>query len=167
MAIAFPRSIRALGNDRFRPSLVTLVITMLFLFVWFGWFFFAQIPTYEDTTNFKPGRNGSVTATFPAPALARLKEGQKAILDLNSPGQANVSYQGQVLRQRTAAQNTASTLELFFAELPQVPATAQGTVRVEIDTTTPAALLLQAVRQSARALNSPPPSATPPPSHAP
>lgn len=164
MAIAFPRSIRALGNDRFRPSFVTLVITMLFLLVWFAWFFFAQIPTYASSTNFKSGRNGSVTATLPAAALSRLKPGQKAILDLHTSDRTTTSYRGEVLRKQTAAQNTDSTLELYFPELPPVPANTQGTLRVEIETTTPAALLLQAVRQSAGALSSPPLSTTPTPS---
>jgi hypothetical protein len=164
MAIEFPRSIRALGNDRFRPSLVTLGMTMLFLLVWFGWFFLAQIPTYESSTNFKIGRNGSVAVTFPAAAVSRLKEGQKAAMELDAPDQTKTTYEGQILRKQTAAQSTDSTVELYFPELAQLPANAQGTVRVEIETTTPVGLLLQAVRQSSGSLNSPSPSATPTPS---
>jgi hypothetical protein len=165
MAIAFPRSIRALGNDRFRPSNVTLLISILFLLVWFGWFFLVPIPTYEASTNFKLGRNGSVAVTFPASALSRVQAGQPAILELNAPDQTKTTYQGEVLRKPAAAENTASTLELYFPDFAQAPANAQGTVRVEIESTTPAALLLQAVRQSSGALN--PTSSSPTPTSSP
>jgi hypothetical protein len=158
MAIAFPRSLRALGNDRFRPSTVTLALTCLVLFAWFGWFFLSQIPMLESSTNFKAGRNGSVTATFPAATLARFKAGQPATLQLNVPDQTGTLYNGQVLRVQNASQTANSTIELYFPQLAQVPTNAQGTIQVQVETLTPATLVLQALRQSAASLNSAPPS---------
>lgn len=157
MAIEFPRSIRALGNDRFRPSLVTLIITSLLLLAWFAWFFFAPIARYETSTNFKLGRNGAVTVIVPTATLARLQVGQNATLQFNVAGQAGTTYNGQVQR----IQTTGSSAELYFRELAQPPANAQGTVQIEVESTTPAALLLQAIRQSAASLNAAPASATP------
>lgn len=151
MAIDFPRSIRALGNDRFRPSLVTLIITSVLLLAWFAWFFFAPIARYESSTNFKLGRNGSVTVILPAATLAHIQAGQNATLQFTS-GQAGTTYNGQVQRIPT----TGSSAELYFRELAQPPANAQGTVQIEVENTTPAALLLQAIRQSAASLNAAP-----------
>ncbi len=153
MAIDFPRSIRALGNDRFRPSLVTLIITSLLLLAWLGWFFLVPIAQNESITNFKIGRNGSVTVTLPAAAVSGVHVGQNATLQLNSE---NKTYTGQVLR----VPNSGTTAELYFRELARVPADAQGTVQVEVGTSTPATLLLQAIRQSAASLNAAPTSAT-------
>lgn len=149
MAIAFPRSIRALGNDRFRPSLATLLVTSFLLLAWFVWFFFAPIPQFESGTNVKPGRNGIVLVTFPAAVHARLRAGQPAVLQIDVPGQTSATYQGQVMR----VQDTAPTAQLYFAELAVVSPDAQAAARVEIESTTPASLLLQAIRQSSASLN--------------
>lgn len=162
MAIDFPRSIRALGNDRFRPSLVTLMITSLLLVAWFGWFFFAPIGQYETSNNFKIGRNGSVTVTLPTATVSRVQTGQNATLQLNPSAGASTTYNGQVLR----IPNNGTTAELYFRELAQVPANAQGTVQIEVETTTPAALLLQAIRQSAASLNASPTPVSPAPAAA-
>lgn len=155
MAIAFPRSIRALGNDRFRPSLVTLLLTSFLLLAWFAWFFLAPIPQYESGTNLKLGRNGIVLATFPETVHARLRAGQPAILQLNTPNEPAATYEGQVMR----VQDTAPTAQLYFPSLAQVPAIAQAAARVEIESTTPAALVIQAIRKSSTSLNAAPPPA--------
>lgn len=151
MAISFSRSIRALGNDRFRPSLVTLIITSLLLVAWFGWFLFAPIAQNEPITNLKIGRNGTVTVTLSATGVSRVHVGQNATLQLIAE---NKTYTGQVLR----VPNSGTTAELYFRELTQVPTNAQGTVQIEVGTTTPAALLLQSIRQSATSLNAAPAS---------
>jgi hypothetical protein len=156
MAISFPRSLRALGSDRFRPSLVTLCITSLLLLVWFAWFWFASIPQYETSADLRVGRNGSVNVTLPAAARARVQPGQKATLTLVPPGQ-RAMYNGEVLRVR----ETDGTAELYFPELAQFPMRSRATVQIEIETRTPASLVLDAVRQSAASLGTASPTTTP------
>jgi hypothetical protein len=157
MALAFPRSLRALGNDRFRPSLVMLFITAGLLLLWLGWFFLGQIPIYASSSTFRVARNGMVNATFPSATLTQIETGQKATLEVTAPAASSGLYVGDVLEvsdqpeTQTQAQN--GNVQLYFEELITPTADITGTIQVEADSVSPAALLLRAVRQSTAALN--------------
>lgn len=146
MAIAFPRSLRALNNDRFRPSRIALIIATLLLLVWMGWFFFGQIPLYETSTELSSAREGILSATFPAAAIDKIQVEQTASVRLDEPGKSSQTYNGRVYRVEPARGQPTSTVSIYFDSPPTLPDKIQGQVQVQVDTFSPAALVLQAIR---------------------
>ncbi len=100
MAIAFPRSIRALGNDRFRPSLVTLVLTILFLLAWFGWFFFRANPYHRIERKFQGGTQWICHCNAACRDIAASSSGTKG----NNPNQRGGTNQYNFSRTSAARQ---------------------------------------------------------------
>ena len=80
MAIAFSRSLRSLQADRWRATLLGLVVAILLLTAWCGWFFFASIAFSESGRVLAVDDNGFLIAEFPSASLARLKRGQSALV---------------------------------------------------------------------------------------
>jgi hypothetical protein len=149
MALSFPRSVRALGSDRFRPSLITLALVCILLIIWLGWFFFTPVPVYESSSTLRVERNGFVVVTFPAATLRRLHAGQPATLQITAPGSPAETLEGEVIRVRPAGTTGEGTVQVHFAALTPLPAGAQAAVQVQSALTTPAGLLLQAIREPA------------------
>lgn len=151
MAIEFPRSVRALRNDRFRPSLAALTVTTVLLGAWLIWFFFSQIAVYESSTTFTLQSNGLVSATFPARVSARVMVDQPASVRLDVPGEPSITYSGRVARVNAPRGASEGTVEIYFDADGALPANAEGVVQVQVESVSPAALVIQAVRQSAQA----------------
>lgn len=172
MAIAFPRSLRALNNDRYRPSLFALGITTGLLLVWLGWFFFGRISIYESTTTFTLKRGGIVSAVFTPEQLERIEPEQKATLRVNDSDDSSTTFEGQVSKVVPARGETPGTAEIVLENAPAPPSSSnsgqgaesvEGEVQVEVETILPATLLLRAVRQAAPSLAPAAPAAQPTP----
>jgi hypothetical protein len=147
MAIAFPRSIRALGSDRFRPTRATSLISAALALAWLGWFWLAPIPVYESSSLLQFGRNGMVEAAFSTQILPRLAPGQAATLRVDAPGESAASYTGQVLRINTEEARGELNVTLYFEALFPPPPEAQGTVQVQVSATTPVAFIWKTIRE--------------------
>lgn len=161
MAIAFPRSLRALNNDRFRPSRTALIIATILLLVWMGWFFFGQIPLTETSTELSLEREGILSATFPGAAIDKMQVEQPASVRVDEQGKSSRMLNGRVYRVEPAHGQATSTVSIYFDAPPTLPAKIQGQVQVQVDTISPAALILQAIHLPGQ--SEPAPTSTPTP----
>ena len=160
MAIAFSRSLRSLQSDGWRAPLVGLLLGILLLAVWVGWFFLASVRFNETGRVVRIDENGFLIAEFSTASLARLKRGQMALVRLDSeqvgvsidtktvPVQAVVSevkpfdlVPGQV---RLAV--LPEQAKLLPTALPDQPAIAlSASVEVVVERLSPAQLVLRNV----------------------
>lgn len=147
MAIAFPRSLRALHNDRFRPSLWALGITTVLVLAWVIWFFFGSVPIYESSTDLALTPEGLIAAHFPPAAYARLAPNQEITLQF-SEGNITKSYGGTIERLEPAIGQTPGTALVFLDTRAPLPEPLQGQVRVEVEKLSPLSYALRAVQQS-------------------
>jgi hypothetical protein len=121
--------------------MVSLVLLLCVLGAWLAWFFFASVPVYATSHEFQLTRGGNLLVTFPPETLARLLPGQKATLTLPPPN--GPTYQAEVLNRPDQGQR-AVEIYLFApadAFAPQTP--PSGVVKVEMETVSPATLLLR------------------------
>lgn len=147
MAVPFARSTRSLNADKFRFSLVGLVLAMLLLGGWCLWFFFAQITLFASSQEAQVVEGELIVALFPKEDLHRIVRGQHARFQpdgvaLDAGGVAclvtevgrNASGQGLV------------QLAVLHQQL-QVPVApdATGQVDIEVGQLSPAKLVLQAM----------------------
>lgn len=84
MAIAFSRSLRSLQADGWRAPLVGLLVGILLMAVWVGWFFLASVHFNETGRVVKIDENGFLIAEFSTASLAHLKRGQMALVRLDN-----------------------------------------------------------------------------------
>ena len=132
--IAFSRTLRALEAGDFRTSKLGLLAAALLLAGWIWWMFSASIPRYETTTRVQI-ESGQVIAYFSPGALARLREGQPAIL----------RFDGDMFpaRVRTIGSGYAG-LVLNSSQPPPTNWNA-ATAEIEVSTRSPASLVFQLI----------------------
>jgi hypothetical protein len=154
MSITFSRSLRALGADRFRASLLGLLVVVILLAVWAAWFFLAEVGVYEISDSARLIDPDRASAEFPPSAAGRIRIGQTARLRLAafpwaqygtlSASVAAVSAdvnEGEVRVALEIAPSSNSTIRLQ----PGMSAS----VEVEIERVSPAILALRAAGQLA------------------
>jgi hypothetical protein len=85
MSLPFARTLRALEAERYRPSLLALLVSMGLVGLWATWFFLA--PMTRTTTGPIVGttRRGTVLTTLARDAAASIRRGQDAMLSLQGP----------------------------------------------------------------------------------
>ena len=148
MSIAFSRTTRSMNQDSFRPGLVGLATLILILVAWLAWFFLAPIPLYETSREFQVRRSGTLLVTFPPESLGRILPGQKAALSLSGAGgHPDQLYSAEVMNVPGRGED-AVEVYLFsppdaLAQQPLPP----GLVKVEVETVSPATLLLRSTGQ--------------------
>lgn len=147
MAIAFPRSLRALNGDRFRPSLWALGVTTVLVLAWIVWFFFGSVPIYETSSEVSETPDGLLAARFPAEPFARLAPNQTATLQF-SDGTVTKSYGGTVERVDAPIGSTPGTALIFLNTNARLPQPLVGQVRIEVETLSPLSYALRAVQKS-------------------
>lgn len=84
MAIAFARSLRSLQADSWRAPLLGVLIGIVLMAVWLGWFFLASVSFSETGRMLNADENGFLIGEFSLASVARLKRGQKALIRLDS-----------------------------------------------------------------------------------
>jgi hypothetical protein len=78
----FAETNRSLKTDNFYPSLVGMVLIILVLIGWGGWFLSPVIPIYQSSRQVIASADGYVTATFSPQAAAKIHYKQEAYLYL-------------------------------------------------------------------------------------
>lgn len=166
MSTPFQSSFRALESDRFRPSVVGMVLAGLILLLWGAWFFGAKITLYETSQQIIIQPDGMVFVQYPAEQLGRLKLGQKGWLrlegDLGSElGQIPLLVIG-VLPPHAPASTSSSTpannsnsavaqLIIMREEVyPYLSLDSQltGSVEIEVESLSPFRLILRSAGQN-------------------
>lgn len=142
MAIAFPRSLRALRQNSFRPTLIILGLAMLLLSLWGLWFFGSRLPLYVTANSWQVQRNGALAAQFDAQTLARLRPGQPAWVKFpaNGPTPAQ-TLTAQVFDVPLSADEPVI---LYLTGAQALPPNINGTLEVAVEYVSPAVLTLRA-----------------------
>ena len=150
MSIAFSRSMRALKNDSFRPSITLMIFAMIFVAAWLGWFFLARLPVYETSTRVRLGPDGLVQTAFPAETADLILPGQPAFLffgdENNAPAlramvtDVNYNFDSGVLVELLPLDEDLSDLEESTPHITRV--------EIEISRRSPAILIMEAAQQN-------------------
>ena len=154
MSIAFSRSLRALGADRFRASLLGLLVVVVLLTVWAAWFFFAEVGVYEISDSARLIDPGRASAEFLASATGRIQIGQAARLRLDVfPWAQYGTLSASVASVGADASDGKVRVELeILSDLNpaiRLQAGMSASVEVEIERVSPAILALRAAGQLA------------------
>ncbi len=153
MANSFPRVNRLLRADRGIRSTLVLMTAILLLSAWLGWAFRASVTRYEvsESARLELDRTGElhIIAEFPPEAvLGKVRPGQPAVLRLNGfPGAQYGTVAAKVSRVAGEIRGGKVRVELAVksvraAEIPFQQGVA-GSVKVEIERVTPAALIFR------------------------
>ncbi len=134
MPIAFSRSLRSLHADgRSRRGVWILLLPLLVLCAWTAWFLGARVARFETSVQAHVEPSGILVATFTPSALAKIRVGQAGHLQTSA-----TSVPVHVSR---VAANVELTIDRGATPLAPGPA---GTVEVQVESLSPAALLLRA-----------------------
>ena len=87
MTVPFSRSLRSLGIDSFRASLIGMILAVLIVFALIAWFFLAKVTLYEYSSSITFNEDGRIYAEFSSEAMPRLRPGESAILRITLPGE--------------------------------------------------------------------------------
>lgn len=150
MSIAFTRTLRSLRADTGRPSLAGMAVGGALLVAWAAWFVLAPITVRESTGDFRLAADGSVLAQFSPEALQRIQPGQAARLKVQGAS-------GEPDRTIPAVVSETPNPNQYWQEWGMVKLTlltgqgpgegAAGLVEVDVQTLSPAALLLRSAER--------------------
>jgi hypothetical protein len=144
MSTPFSRTLRSLHADNFRGSAWLALLGLLALILWFSWFFLAQVLIYETSQSATIQPENKVTALFPLSATGRVRAGQAAQMQLDG-------LTGDIPARVSQVDQTLQGLQvsLDLQPLPGSPFQLQpglkGTVKIETEQSSPAALVLRAI----------------------
>ncbi len=162
MPIAFSRSTRSLNNDRFFPWWVTLGVAILLLTAWAGWFFATRVGVYETSTALQMNRDQTLTATFPAGALARIRPGQPATVRAgqDADGQSTTlrAVVSEITRKPTEEQGQ---VKLHFTSAAPSRQQPPAELQIEVGQVSPAEMLLRSASRQLDAVKLPGPGTAP------
>lgn len=156
MAIAFSRSLRSLQADNWRATLLSLLLAMLLISLWCGWFFFAAVHFTANGQVLGVDENGLLLGDFSALSqqqFAQLKRGQLVSIKLPDQklvNQANSTAQASTL-QASIVQLTGADLALQHVRLAllrqqaytDLTALQQASLDVLLEQISPAQFLLR------------------------
>ena len=151
MSAQFSRSLRSLSLDSFRATRIALFLGILNMAALLAWFFIAQVTLYESTPEVQATERGRVVARFRPEGFDRIRQGQAAVLRLSAGGnEPTVSAPAVVVRRDS--QSGLVELLVFADEelLAELGKELKGSIEVEVEHVTPAALVMRA---SGRLLN--------------
>ncbi|MBP1703603.1 MAG: hypothetical protein H6Q38_2710 [Chloroflexi bacterium] len=146
MSIQFSRSMRSLKVDSYRASLVGILLASGILLALVVWFFTAQITLYEVSNSLSLTEDGRLIAHFPAESMARIHQGQTAILRATvGSDQSVVSLPAMVF----TTQPDSSDVEISITtnDVPEnlLTGSLKGQVDVEAEYVTPSVLVMRAM----------------------
>jgi hypothetical protein len=148
MAIAFPRSLRALDNDRFRPSLIVLGITLAVLGAMLIWFFFGSVPVTESFSSVIIDAQGLVRVSVPADHVTAIVPSTKATVQVLSDGKVTKTYTGYVTRVEPGNGQPNGDVVVYLGTPERLPESTQVRVSIQTETLSPLAYAVRAVQQS-------------------
>lgn len=154
MSLTFSRSMRSLQLDSFRAARIGLALAAINMLVLTAWFFLAKVTLYEASATLAWGDEGMVAATFSKEALARLRQGQPAIIRLDpGPDQPSLALPATLYRLPETGEQVLFYITDNALPEDQRPEKLTGQVEVEVEYVTPAELVL---RTSGKYLNQSP-----------
>ncbi|MEO8627699.1 MAG: hypothetical protein ABI612_06300 [Betaproteobacteria bacterium] len=160
----FPRSIRSLEADRFRASAIGLIVAVVILGIWLGWFFLARVSVYKVANGVRLeqwactscdtiGKASIAVVDFPAAiALTHVRVGQTAFMHLD--GLPRALYAG--IRAEVSSVSTQVVEGKVRVELATQPdddayitlrPNLTATIEVEVERVSPAILVLRTTRR--------------------
>lgn len=148
MTVPFSRSLRSLGIDSFRASLIGMILAVLIVFALIAWFFLAKVTLYEYSNSITFNEDGRIYAEFSSEAMPRLRPGESAILRITLPGEnRQVSLPALVVNKDSSANQVE--LLVVGGNLPTGLSTDEITAvaEVEAEYISPARLVLRASGQ--------------------
>jgi hypothetical protein len=149
MAITFSRSMRSLKADGFRTLLVWLLVAMVLVVAWSGWFFLARVTLYEIGQTASVVRGGTIVIDFPAKTAERIQSGQTASFrPAGAAGSQPIAVPAMVMKVTRLPRQDVVRVELLPQGddvPPQVGTTGQ--VEIEVEYVSPATLAVRASQQ--------------------
>lgn len=146
---------RSLDRDPFRPTVLGIVVVVCLLLVWASWFFLSELTLYEVSEAAQMVDGQRVTAEFPIErSLGRIRPGQSATLRLAVFSWVQYgTLSAKVQRVRTDTKSGTVHVELSLDDAESFPAAiesgSRGTVEIEVERISPAALVLRAAGKTA------------------
>ena len=146
MSIPFSRSMRSLKVDSYRASLVGILLASAIMLALVVWFFSARITLFEVSNSVGMSEDGRLMARFPAESMARLRQGQAAVLRVTvGSDQAVVPLPAMVFTIEPGSNDVE--IVLTADEIPEnlLAQGFKGQVQVEAEYVTPAVLVMRAM----------------------
>jgi hypothetical protein len=137
---------RSLKVNSYRASLVAILLASAIMLALVVWFFAASITLFEVSNTLSMTEEGRLIARFPAESMARLRQGQLAVLQVSvGSDQSVVSVPGMVFT--IAPDSNDVEIALNADEIPENLPTQglKGQVQVEAEYVTPAMLVMRAM----------------------
>lgn len=152
MSISFTQSMQSLHADRGQSALWGMGITSLFLLLWLIWFLTPSLTIYAHGHVVKLTRSGTIVAEIAVEESTHLQVGQAAYVhSLDAPlPQQRIKASVSDIAPRPTAQNQiqitlypmdTTDIEEYFAN------GVTGDVQVEVETISPAVMLLRTLGQ--------------------
>lgn len=151
MSISFTQSMQSLQADHGRFSLWGLGVAALLLCSWFFWFLTPSLTVYANGHLTQLTRSGDLVATLSAQEGLNLRAGQTAHVYPPGVTTPQQSLPATVLDVTTPAQGNQLQMRLYLRDDTEIesyfPGGVSGEVQVEVETISPAVLLLQTLGQ--------------------
>jgi hypothetical protein len=150
MSTTFTRSTRALSADEYGRVNWALLVAIVFLLAWIGWFLLARVSLYEVSSSAQLTAPTRIIAHFPPTALIQIQQGQSAQMRLDDFRWTEYgTVAATVVRVDESVQDGLVEVELAIPADTQtaipLQASLTGQVEVEVGRISPAALLLNRI----------------------
>ena len=137
---------RSLKVDSYRASLVGIFLASGIMLALVVWFFSAKITLFEVSNSVSLAEDGRLMVRFPTESMARLRQGQSAVLRVTvGSDQSVVSLPAMVF----TIQPDSNDVEIILTtnEIPEnlLAQGFKGQVQVEAEYVTPAVLVMRAM----------------------
>ena len=140
---------RSLKADGFRTLLVWLLLAIVLIVAWSGWFFLARVTLYEIGQTASVVRGGTIVIDFPAKTAERIQPGQTASFrPAGTTDSQPIAVPAMVMKVTRLPRQDVVRVELLPQGddiPPQVGATGQ--VEIEVEYVSPATLAVRASQQ--------------------
>jgi hypothetical protein len=148
MSVSFPQTMRSLKSENIRPSLFALIIIILLLAGWFMWFFFANVPVYQASTDLTINREGLLVATYSKQVASKIRLGQPVTLKLKqTTDHAAANLNGVVMDILKTTDEKYRNVEIYLFSPEEIPSSPSGQVMIEVDSVSPASLVVESTGQ--------------------
>jgi hypothetical protein len=135
-------------QDGFGIGLSALGFLFVFLSAWIGWFFIARIPVYAISRDYQITGKGSIKVIFSETDLPKILPGQPAQFSLTqSPGNPALTLEAKVMDIPSGGSKTVEIFVFTTAEHPKLEQTAGAEVKIEVESVSPATLVLRSTQK--------------------
>lgn len=148
MPSPFARTLRSIESDKFNLSLISTAVAITIIVAWSIWFFFSQITIYVDSTVIDIKGDGYIETRLSATDMKNVRQGQNAIIIFDGELGDELGVVSAMVNQIERGA-TEALVQLYapyqFAELNAINTEPSGVIRIQIETTSPANLIMRAL----------------------